>query len=313
MIWDTRRMVHLAIKVLHEDMALDRVFVRRFEREANNLAHLQYPSIVRFYGFEKEGRLAFMVLDYIEGETLKHLIHDLNGPLPADRIRQIMRTVCGALQFAHQEGLVHCDLKPAEAKPQPAAAKSQQADNPAGIEWVHIPAGEFLYGHNKEHHYTKAYRISKYPATNEQYQRFIDANPQVKEPTGSNSQYCWDKKTRTYPHSKGDHPVVYVSWHDAQAFCKWDGYHLPSEEEWEKAAKGTDGRTYPWGEDLLAGKYANNKEAKFGGTTPVDEYPEGVSPYGAWDMSGNMWEWCQNDHKQGGKVLRGVRENPRFF
>jgi len=102
------------MKVMHEDLALDRVFIRRFTREAQTLAKLSHPNIVRFYGFEKEGRLAFMLMDYIEGETLKHFIHDADGKsMPYGQIRSITRAVCGALHYAHNQGLVHCDIKPA--------------------------------------------------------------------------------------------------------------------------------------------------------------------------------------------------------
>ena len=112
-VWDSERMSFLAMKVLHEDLALDKVFVRRFAREAQNLERLQHPNIVRFYGFEKKERFAFMLMDYIEGETLKHLIHDRERSLPLDQFYAIMQGVFGALHYAHQNGVVHCDIKPA--------------------------------------------------------------------------------------------------------------------------------------------------------------------------------------------------------
>jgi len=112
-VWDSQRMTFLAMKVLLEDLALDRVFVRRFEREANNLNKLQHPNIVRFFGFEKHKRLAFMLMDYIEGITIKHLIHDSEDGVKRGHIRVIMRAICGALHYAHQSGFVHCDIKPA--------------------------------------------------------------------------------------------------------------------------------------------------------------------------------------------------------
>lgn len=112
-VWDSQRMTFLAMKVLLEDLALDKVFIRRFTREADNLAKLQHPNIVRFFDFEKQDRLAFMLMDYIEGETLKHLIHDAPNALPVKEVNTVMQAVCGALHYAHNQGVVHCDIKPA--------------------------------------------------------------------------------------------------------------------------------------------------------------------------------------------------------
>jgi len=111
-VWDTNRMTCLAMKLLHEDLAVDRVFMRRFQREAQTLAKLQHPNIVRFYGLEQDGPYAFMLLDFIEGRNLKRTIFDAGGPLPLDQVHKVMRSICTALQFTHREGLTHCDIKP---------------------------------------------------------------------------------------------------------------------------------------------------------------------------------------------------------
>ncbi len=112
-VWDQRRTAYLAMKVLHEDLAEDNVFLRRFKREAQTLERLQHPNIVRFYGLEEDGDLAFLLMDYIEGSTLRKEIHRLKAPFPTQRILEIMRPVCSALHYAHQSGFVHCDVKPA--------------------------------------------------------------------------------------------------------------------------------------------------------------------------------------------------------
>ena len=112
-VFDLDRSVPLAMKVLHADLAEDRVFVRRFQREGTTLAKLQHPNIVRFYGLEHDERLVFMLMDFIDGITLRTLIYDLNRPFTPDEMLDIVHPVCAALSYAHKEGFVHCDVKPA--------------------------------------------------------------------------------------------------------------------------------------------------------------------------------------------------------
>ena len=112
-VYDLQRCVPLAMKVLRDDLSEDRVFMRRFQREAHNLASLQHPNIVRFYGLEQCDEAAFILMDYIEGPTLRKVIHDARGPLEVDQVLAILQPVCSALYYAHRQGIVHCDLKSA--------------------------------------------------------------------------------------------------------------------------------------------------------------------------------------------------------
>jgi serine/threonine-protein kinase len=112
-VYDIQRGAPLAMKMLREDLAEDRVFLRRFEREAQNLAKMQHPNIVRFYGLEQDGFLAFILMDYIQGPTLRKIIFGAQGPLEDQKVLEIMQPVCSALHYAHQQGIVHCDLKSA--------------------------------------------------------------------------------------------------------------------------------------------------------------------------------------------------------
>ena len=112
-VWDQKRSVYLALKILHADLAEDIVFLRRFQREAQTLSKLQHPNIVRFYGTEQDGDLVYMLMDYVEGTTLRKEILQAKGPLAMEWILEIMKSVCAALDYAHKSGFVHCDVKPA--------------------------------------------------------------------------------------------------------------------------------------------------------------------------------------------------------
>jgi serine/threonine protein kinase len=112
-VWDQERSVYLAMKILHADLAEDKVFLRRFKREAQTLAKLQHPNIVRFYGLEQEDDLVYILMDYVEGTTLRKEIFQSKAPFSMERILEIMKPVCAALYYAHKSGFVHCDVKPA--------------------------------------------------------------------------------------------------------------------------------------------------------------------------------------------------------
>ncbi len=166
-----------------------------------------------------------------------------------------------------------------------------------GIEMVTIPAGEFLYGEAKERRYLPAYQLARTPVTNAQYKAFVDA-------TGYRAPDHWQHGR--IPVGKQDHPVVNVSWNSAQAYCGWIGLRLPTDQEWEKGARGTDGREYPWGNQAPDANRCNF-DKNVGDTTLVTRYPSGASPYGLLDMAGNVWEWCEDwyDSAHRDRVLRG--------
>jgi formylglycine-generating enzyme required for sulfatase activity len=159
------------------------------------------------------------------------------------------------------------------------------------MEMALVPAGEFPMGEGADQHsvYVAAFYLARYPVTNAAYQSFVNA-------AGREAPRHWQGG---YPEALSDHPVVNVSWHDALACCRWlsetTGHHyrLPTEAEWEKAARGADGRTYPWG-NVFDKTKCNGWEAGMGWTTPVDCCVNGASPYGAMDMVGNVWEWCSS-------------------
>jgi len=444
----------VALKVLKPALMADEEAFARFTREAQVLASLVHPRIAWVWDMgEADGRY-FIAMRYVDGKSLGKLIEE-RGALPWDEALKITEQVGSALQFAHEKGLIHRDVKPQniivseadgavltdfglvkalqssgmtttgsfmgtpnymapeiwegqdaspasdqyalacvlvemltgkvlfdgktppavmakhfkpvelpstlgkriplgmeavikqalaiepgerysavsafltdlhepkslpkieaafppktvtlkEIEENSAVAKTSQvvdkvtSDNPAGIEWIEIPSGEFWFGDfRQERNFVDAFLIGKFPVTNFQYKRFLDANPKYKMPA------YWNQKTRVYPAGKECHPVVNVNWNDAQAFCAWAMCRLPTEKEWEKAARGTDKRKYPWGDDWQTDKYCNSKESKRGNPTPVDSYPSGVSPYGVWDMSGNVWEWTASGNFLLVKYIKG--------
>jgi formylglycine-generating enzyme required for sulfatase activity len=165
---------------------------------------------------------------------------------------------------------------------------------------VAIPAGEFTRGTDNrlpdegpQHTAsTGAYQIDLFEVTNLQYKKFIDETKRRSPKHFRN---------RTFPAGKADHPVTYVSWKDAKAYCEWTDKRLPTDKEWEKAARGQGDQEYPWGKvfDINKANMPLRWKAlgQFGDTTPVGAFELGKSPYGLFDMTGNVWEWTSSDYQ----------------
>ncbi len=182
-------------------------------------------------------------------------------------------------------------LPPIDARPR----AGQSVDKPLAVrdEMAQIPAGPFIMGYDKRHPdegpmHTEAiehsYWIDTHEVTNEAYRKFVEA-------TGRPAPDHW----RNGAFAPGDErlPVVYVTWYDAHGYCAWAGKRLPTEAEWEKAARGTDGRLFPYG-DTFDAKKSNSPQAGIGRLMPVGSFPKGKSPYGLYDMAGNVWEWTES-------------------
>lgn len=184
---------------------------------------------------------------------------------------------------------------------------------------IEIPAGSFIMGSNESDDekpirtvYLGKYYVSKYEVTVGQYKTFCNATGRTMP-----EQPSWN--------NRDDHPVVQISWNDAKVYCAWAGLRLPTETEWEKAARGMNGRKYPWGNSwdrnkcnhgsripladianpTISTPHIDASEDGFEYTSPVGSFSTGVSPYGIYDMAGNVFEWCNDLYPPLDRALRG--------
>jgi sulfatase modifying factor 1 len=174
----------------------------------------------------------------------------------------------------------------------PSSARSAQesVNSVDGARMIYIPAGEFIRGSEDwsrsqpvQRIHLDGYWIYKYPVTVAQYRAFCRATGREMPSAPS---WGWID----------NHPIVNVSWDDAAAYARWAEGRLPTEAQWEKAARGTDGREYPWGNQWDSSRLHCSKRnlGDAVSTAPVGSYPSGASPYGMMDMAGNVWEWCSD-------------------
>ena len=249
------------------------------------------------------------------------MAHAQEQPVPPSRLRPelppaLERLILDALAKDPSNRPPSCSVfrdRLLEALPTGTAQSSPTAHpkvirDGVASEMVLIPAGSFRMGKDRRLIYLDALYIDRTPVTNREFATFLEVTGY--RPTDEDA-------ARFVPHLLGgklnkrqeSHPVVHVSWFDARAFAAWAGKRLPSEAEWEKAARGTDGRKYPWGRTQPSPHYANygNKD---GGTAPIGSYPDGASPYGVLDLAGNVWEWCA-DFDDPAFYEDGPPNNPR--
>ena len=179
---------------------------------------------------------------------------------------------------------------------------------------VVIRAGDFLMGEGREQHilFLPDYQMGKYPVTNAEYKRFIEAGGYQDKRFWTEAGWQEVGEKQEEPRfwqdarfNKPNQPAIGLSWYECVAYCRWLSagtgqlYRLPTEAEWEKGARGVDGRVYPWGNEFGASRVnAREGDQKVCTTTPVGIYPNGVSPFGLFDCAGNVWEWCATRWKK---------------
>ncbi len=217
-----------------------------------------------------------------------------------------------------------------EWTPEGKKVAAERAKLPAHDEMVNIPAGTFLMGSDKKVDrnaylpefpqrkvYLDAYEIDKFEVTTVQFLKFVLA-------TNRSPLIDWQYEGGNFQETMASHPVMHVSWFDADAYCTWAGKRLPTSAEWEKAARGEDGRIYPWGNEPAGLSRANFGRTGLSGPVrdrperlllyppiiSVDKYENAVSPYGVYQMSGNVAEWTA-DWYDPGYYKKAPDRNPK--
>jgi serine/threonine-protein kinase len=225
---------------------------------------------------------------------------------PRDRPGSVTE-LCEELRLDEQLRLYTEKLRLRAASHKPGEERLHRIDETL---LLFVPGGEYILGaedigeEEKPIHRAilSPFWIAKYPVTNEQYGRFLRANPLARSP-----QY-WTEGWFNQPQQ----PVVGVSWEEAKAYCRWASLRLPSEAQWEAAARGTDGRHYPWGSAEPMPVHANfdNREGR---PSRVGSYPRGAGPFGALDQAGNVWEWCEDIWDESAYQERNGQRDPLSF
>ena len=291
------------------DCPLERIPVIPNAPVAAHLSVATNPPGARVFAGDQElaGRITPCVIDFNMSAQLRWqgVITVVLGDLQASREVIVERNKTTVLNLVLQR----------------RATGAKRINPKDGAEMVYVPAGEFLMGSTdaeirslmaqypgtpkdmfpgespQRRVYLDGYWIYKNDVTVAQYRKFCAATGR-KMPGAPG--WGW----------KDDHPVVEVTWYDAAAYCGWAGVHLPTDAQWEKAARGTDGRRYPWGNDWDRGKLWCSVGGQSSGTAPVGSFPAGASPYGCLDMAGNVNQWCA-DWYDPSYYRRSANQNPK--
>jgi len=292
----TKRESQLHFDTLRE--AIDSYFEGKTrEKLALSLANLEYQicNCTLLSRNEDEGYYAFGHRSFIEYFVARKISREI----PQDKAQEIKITDETALFVSELiDPSVYEKVEP------PQGVKVPE-------DMVYIPPWQFIMGERDNIRIAslkEGFFIDKYPVTNAHFCAFLNerGNQQEGGSEWIDLEGSYEKERRRIKRDVEDHPVIYVTWYGAKAYAQWAGKRLPAEEEWEKAARGIDGRVCPWGNEFDKDK-CNTDDSKIGHTTPVKKYQESRSPYGCLDIAGNVWEWTDSwyDEKEESRVLRG--------
>ncbi|MEZ4735400.1 MAG: SUMF1/EgtB/PvdO family nonheme iron enzyme [Caldilineaceae bacterium] len=269
-----------------------------------------------------EALLAVVEREYSSNKEFRNIYDEYrNGQSKNDEVPSASHAPVNAPKLADQQngilGADHYDPKPEENQPKnhPIAKPPQ---SPIAFDWIYVEAGEFSMGLDsaayagvndcelpRHQRFLPDFWVTRTPITVMQFAHFIQITGYKTTAEGIGKSYVstgsklqWIQEAnwqQPYGHGsninqKSVHPVTCISWRDAIAFCKWAGVRLPSEAEWEKAARGQAGHLFPWGNSSPTRNLCNFN-ANVGDTLPVGTFPDGASPYQVLDMAGNVWEW----------------------
>ena len=302
--WEQPTLLALAMdeplfqQAFFKDLIRSRGFAKHLPLALECVRHWLTPDVEPFTDVFGNTKIPWRV-----GYNCALLLREMRGPEAVRLLKSAMEDPRKKIASAARAALIRLDALE-EAEVVPSRAAQWTVNETDGTELLRIPAGEFLMGsdaHDSDERpqhsvHLDAYFIAKTPVSNAQYRIFVEA-------TGHREPRRWDNKRYNQPNQ----PVVGVSWRDAVAYCEWAGLRLPTEAEWEKAARGTDDRQWPWGNEP-----PNDKRCNFGDNvghpSEVGSYPDGASPYGCLDMAGNVWEWCST--KWRGSYSKPADESP---
>lgn len=234
---------------------------------------------------------------------LQELILDMLAKDSAERPSDC-DTVKARLQSALRE------VAPKEPGRLDTPAPPPQIHESDGSQLLRVDGGTFLMGPSRREVFVDDFYIARHPVTNRQFEAFVKITGYRPDDSEA-GRFVAHWRGAQCPTDLLDHPVCFVSWLDATAYCRWAGRRLPTEAEWEKAARGTDGRRYPWGREVPTADHAHFGCPRKGATVPVGQRPASASPVGAEDMAGNVWEWCE-DADSPRFYLQGPPRNPRY-